>query len=492
MSFAPLMRKDLVLLARRRWWFFARGGIMLLLAIMGIWQLMRVIERMSYGAPPTYLAREAFGVFTMTLMVLIGLAAPGFGTGSLEEARATGTLDLLRLASISRMRLALVKLLAASAWPALIALSLAPFLALWSLYGGTTGITLVASVLLIGITGILLAAMGLFSRALVSNSNGAMGLAYTLGLAYTIGWPVFLFMIDVPDDGVGALSTTAALIMIQDGGSSGDLWWVSFIFAAIGIVTCGLGAGIALVFRDSRIRSRIEERTAAPAHVMRPSRAVWNGALLWREIRTGGGKGRAWMTRIGWGLSLFCLFLSLILDDKDSEMITFLIAFPVIPGLMLGVLSAATVASEKENGTLGPLLLAPHGPQRIVLTKFLGVIGRCAPAFLFPLAYFPLIADQIGGKNDLLFMAALIPTTFMFGSFGLLCSVLFRRTAVAVAATFIGSFLQLFLMGWLVDELPGMGSRAELYTFVFLVFAAQVVWVIAAASTMESFARKAV
>lgn len=107
--------------------------------------------------------------------------------------------------------------------------------------------------------------------------------------------------------------------------------------------------------------------------------------------------------------------------------------------LLLPIMTAGTVTSEKERDTLGILLITKLDPWTIVLEKFL---SRVVPMLLYILMSLPLlaVAYSLGGvENGQVLQAGvvLVLCVLQVGSLSVLCSVWFRTTAQAVIASYV-------------------------------------------------------
>ncbi len=115
--------------------------------------------------------------------------------------------------------------------------------------------------------------------------------------------------------------------------------------------------------------------------------------------------------------------------------------------LLLPMITAGTITSEKERDTLGILLITKLGPWTIVLEKFL---SRVVPMLLYILMALPLlaVAYSLGGvENGQVLQAGviLVLCVLQVGSLAVLCSVWFRTTPQAVICTYLLLGLMHFL-----------------------------------------------
>lgn len=430
MSLIPLIQKDLTLIARRKRWFAARGVIVGLLLLITAPLFLILWFSVREGQPASSSARGLFLTFTWTQIGLIALTAPALGAASLSDTRTDASLDLLRLASISRPSLAFAKLFGSSLWPIILACSQIPFLALWSLWGGVTGTEMLAAVALTATLAVALIALGLGAGTAIPSPGLAFATSYGLAIVYCIFIPIGFNAL--PGDWGVRLHPINALHAILVQKPTASSWPYSLLAVLALSVVCGATGAVFLLFRD------IAKRAGTALGRDRKSRKVWDRSVMWRELRSSGGRRTALFVRVSWVLSAVVTAAS-ILTHGDVKDFATVITFALVPPVLFAVLGASSIAAEKEAGTILPLILAPHGSTRVVVGKALGILIRGVPAFIGP-----LLIVVLEGFDDEYLVGWLV---MFFGSLhlgvvGLLCSVLFRRVPLAVAGAFIGGAFQ--------------------------------------------------
>ena len=166
---------------------------------------------------------------------------------------------------------------------------------------------------------------------------------------------------------------------------------------------------------------------------------------------------------MSWFLSAGVLVFSWSTTSSDLREILAVVAYGPLPGLVFLVLGATAITSEKEAGTLHPLLLSPLGPWRIVSSKYAGVLIQGLPMFVAPLVH-----GLVEGKPVYLYgLVSSILVCAYLGATALLCSVLFRRMTTAIVSSVVSLLIQMVcscnLITGLVIALPatlmGMGQR---------------------------------
>lgn len=115
--------------------------------------------------------------------------------------------------------------------------------------------------------------------------------------------------------------------------------------------------------------------------------------------------------------------------------------------LIVPLFTAGAITAEKERQTLALLLLTTLTPRQIVVQKF---ASRMTPILSFVFLSFPLlaIAYTFGGVTIaelLIGILMLVYTCLELGAFAILCSVYFRTTVEALAATYLGCPLFAFV-----------------------------------------------
>ena len=127
---------------------------------------------------------------------------------------------------------------------------------------------------------------------------------------------------------------------------------------------------------------------------------------------------------------------------KQDFIIFYSILFGLEFGLVIFVVPAITggaISGEKDHGTLDVLIATALGTHRIIIGKLLSSISKL---MLYVVSSLPVLAliFTMGGANlgDLCkYIFLVILTAIYIGSFGILMSVIFRKTSTATAITYI-------------------------------------------------------
>lgn len=131
--------------------------------------------------------------------------------------------------------------------------------------------------------------------------------------------------------------------------------------------------------------------------------------------------------------------------------------------IILPILTAGSIAGERERQTLDIMLTAPVSPLSIVLGK---LFASMADIFLFVISSLPAmsIAFLYGGikwQYLLVFMVSIMCIAFFSGSIGIWCSATYKKTIVSVIMAmvvelviFVGTFVVLMAVYyWKYEQL---------------------------------------
>ena len=491
----PLLRKELVVIARQRRTFWLRAGALALLTLLMLPLLIQLIVQAQRGFGVKNTAEILFQMFVWTQFGLLVLGAPAFSAGSITTERRLGTIDLLKLAAIRAPTLTLGKLLGAVALPALLVLSEIPFLFVWTLFGGIDPQAILATLVLSTAITVLLVAMALLTSAMTRTSGIAMVVSYLLALAY-----LFLPLWGAPflPRGFSDWTIHVALAKVLNNHTLTVFpWWNSAIVAGVASLAFSFLASVFLVSPPSI--QRLLDRTSIGSGQRRQSRRVWSQPVLWREIYCGGGRRVTTFLNVSTAVSVCCFLGACYAKDETVRGILggITLALPPVAG---GVLGAISVSLEKEGGSMAALLLLPSSSTTVVLGKFAGACVRTLPLAVMPflLGFVRLEPLWMWGSLSSALVSVLLISS------GVLFSTVFAKSAVAVAVTFAGTILYSFCCCNVFAMLPmmllspmGGGDDALGRGMVFLItcvlYAMMIATVLAiAVGLFETRAREAV
>ena len=159
-------------------------------------------------------------------------------------------------------------------------------------------------------------------------------------------------------------------------------------------------------------------------------------------------------------LGLYCLTLAVIglftlvaisassypLYNSYTIKQDFIIFYSILFGLEFSLvifvvlaITGGTISGEKDHGTLDMLIATSLGTYRIIIGKLLSAVSKL---MLYVVSSLPVLAlvftmggASFGGLGKYIFIVIL--TAIYIGSFGILMSVIFRKTSTATAITYI-------------------------------------------------------
>ena len=185
-------------------------------------------------------------------------------------------------------------------------------------------------------------------------------------------------------------------------------------------------------------------------------RSIHSSPLIWKELRKTILRGRKITGTIGITISLALITLiygfgaiMVFLGAEEAQMM-YSALFMGMGILFTVIFSATCITSEKESRSWPLLLSTPLSDWQILLGKFVGILRRCLPIWLFFLLYVILFCSKkIFHPIAILQMSMLITgvVVFLSGS-GIYFSTRFRRTTSAVVAN-----LAMALILWILIPL---------------------------------------
>lgn len=142
--------------------------------------------------------------------LLVSFLTPSLTAGALNGERELGTYDLLRMASISPVRIVAGKLIASVGYTVLLVFATLPLLSLALLLGGVEMLQLAVATAVIMASALLFSSLGLFVSARMTSKLGSTIVTYTITIAIVIGMAVFtLFAFPILSDLVYGSSSVA-------------------------------------------------------------------------------------------------------------------------------------------------------------------------------------------------------------------------------------------------------------------------------------------
>ena len=493
--FGPIFGKELRVTSRKKRSYALRVGYLGLLLLCLLMTYAASGHR--YGGVAQQVQDQAelgaafFAVFSMFCVIAMGLIAPVLSSTAIGSERLAKTLPVLLMTPISAWQIVSGKLLSRLlAALTLMGLSL-PVLALVRLLGGVELHQMVA--VLCVCTGFALssAAIGLLYSTLFNRAYVVILLAFATQLFLYMFVPMIVGLCVSHTAQTGRIFLEAmiavhpAMAVYREADPSG------FIFARLPdhwqlCTAIQIGLAILLVMLSSLSVRRLARRegsresgvpalaepvfsTTPPPPPLPPALAdlaappplayaapalptprkaveVSDHPILWREVR------RPLLPRLWMRITAAVLCISLLLltylamgigdafdSSRHEEQIGFAIVFAGLYWLLVSVLSATGIASEKESDTWTLLLTAPVSGRAVVWGKVAGLLRRLIWPMALIAAHFALFT--LVGYVPLLTLPFVLWVIISFNSIwiatGLYLSLRLRRVTFAVAANLL-------------------------------------------------------
>lgn len=168
----------------KRWWI-----------VLGIWfavllGLLALARAAASGEPELLVGPFMFGSLALFVLLLACLIVPSLTSGAINGERQGGTLAVLQATLLRPWEIVAAKLGAAVVTAAAFLLATIP-LAVWCMAEGGVGLgAVLVTYLLLLVTCLVLAAVGLASSAVVRRASLSAVVAYAVVFALTIGTPI--------------------------------------------------------------------------------------------------------------------------------------------------------------------------------------------------------------------------------------------------------------------------------------------------------------
>jgi ABC-type transport system involved in multi-copper enzyme maturation permease subunit len=476
--FGPIFSKELRVASRRKRNYLLRvlylGGLLLFLLLA--WS----ITRQSYGYAGVAARQQQqeqlggffFMFFSMFSVCAMGLIGPVLTSTAINGERDAKTLHVLLMTPLSAWQIVSGKLFSRLLTAmTLIGLSL-PVLALVRLLGGVELEQMLAIICLSAVVAMVSAALGLLLSIMVRRAYAVILLSYLLmGVVYLFA-PMMLLMLWAPRaagrSAMGWVQTIAELNPFWCAGfiANGQMrmWGISWvncfvlhvvIAGALLVIAAvvlrrlarreGEGAGVVTapkpaLLRDEKSGSVSTPQIAAAALSKRKSRAeVSDHPILWRELRRPLMASR-WQRIVG---SIACLGMLLLTYaacaannqlGQDDTQIGYAWVFFTLLMLLACVLSATSIAQEKEGDQWLVLLASPLSGSAIVWGKAIGVLRRMLWPMMLVFVHFLIfrVAGVISPATFLMVITIMVLFNVIWIATGVTLSLLCRKVTIAV------------------------------------------------------------
>lgn len=473
-----ILRKEILGGGRHGRYYAVRGTYVLLLAFVTIPAILYQIDRLENAATfsSSRLGQDFTIPFGILQFLLVALIAPALSMNALQSERASGGLELLRVAGVGPLSIVAGKFAARMMWLLLFVVSGLPLFMAGTLMGGVgleTAALLVAHAAAAAAVG---TGLGFSLSGGFRQSVPAMVLAYMVLGALYLGPPLALVFYDeaipntrVPDAWYAWSSPIAAIVMHSDGSVPRWVAWgsiapqlvLAFLFLLPSIYFARPREG----FRSSApTRKKVKDvahgraDAATPLAPLQWRPVIHGNPIAWRDARAARRGLSARVLRICYvalaGLVTAGALLASAVDrnghaDFGRIAIFLLVAGAGVVGLVVG---SGAIAEERERRSMPLLRLSRMSAFDVLAGKLWGLF-----VYLWPLLLMPLGVGLLFFRQDvwtpLMVLAMTAVIVFACASVGLAFSSVARRPATAVGLSVSTSLIYIVVPPMLVKFL---------------------------------------
>ena len=420
-------------------------------------------------------SRAFMGFFVSVVTLAAIFFVPAFAANSVTLEREQGTFDLLRMTLVRPSGIIAAKLVNSVGLFLLVIIAGFPVLGAafflvgldWGQVAQTMLVTL-GGATMYGLIGIAVSARAKSGPRAIAASYGLvivlvwLGPSFVARIPLALGWPRAL---------LAGLSPFVALIAVQ----VGKLDWWEF---GVGLfIQAGIAALLFLIALRA-LRRAAEPKKVETRKPIDDPKLVWRRRLrfpfyiidpLKRKKPIKDGRNPAAVKEFRWGLArqgtmparMFCaglvVFFPVVVGAVGTESYRPLLVAQLVGTLLIGpALVAGSLTRERELGNLDMLRLTLLRPREIVLGKLTAGLVSVSPVALAGLAWTPVCLPWARAEHWTLFVTAygtLIVSVWLCLVLSLLASLLVRRTATALALSYMFSFLAFVGGAWIVRYL---------------------------------------
>lgn len=163
----------------------------------------------AFGPDPRKAGQPIFATLLGIQVLLVCFLAPSFTTSAITGEKERQTYDLLRTTLLSARSLVLGKLISALGYVFLLLLATVPLQSVAFLLGGISGIELFISQLIILVSAVTFAMLGLFFSAMMRTTLASSVVTFATSLGITFGLPA-LALITTPFIGIALSGPTTS------------------------------------------------------------------------------------------------------------------------------------------------------------------------------------------------------------------------------------------------------------------------------------------
>jgi ABC-type transport system involved in multi-copper enzyme maturation permease subunit len=536
---SPVLRKELVQIANRPRTYGIRTLYLIGLSVLlGIFWAARGDPETSTPSETAAFGAEMFRGIVWVEFAVAALLTPAFTANLLVGEKRANTLGLLFMTRLRSVHIVQDKGLSRIAYMAQFLLLGIPFLYVCLMFGGVT--TGQIATCMMGIMAMTLLGLGLslFFSTLLSSYFAALSATYVVLFVMIFLFPIVIQMLLLAltfgmrpggQPGFPAEAAMAVLLwtnpfytvafestagmrgIVRFMGSTWIVemaWLMSFLFS--------LGVYGFSVFLSALVLPKMKEKKAAPkksglerlrelsalrillrvpvlpflllAELLERRSRIRRNGVYWREAGLVGRPGRMAMVYLTGFLCYFYILIVVVagLATGGSEMDTTALVLYVLSFmssvLFLAVAAAASISTEREEGTLELLLSTRVGLSALVVGKFLGIL-RASVVYILPCLALGLLRMALIDAFDVVAICVMgAVMTVYFGSvaaLGVFFSAASRTSMRAVGLTLLSIFVLCAgfpLAGELARDFLGQDLGSELRKLAML--ASPPTWII--------------
>ena len=483
------------LTASRRWQGYALRSLLVLLLLLGlsaVWLVgsngagVGVVQQMAQ------IGQSFYGVMSLILLGLVGLAAPAATAGAICTDKARGNLVLLFATDLTDAEIVLGKL-AARLVPVLgLIACAAPVLVLAALFGGVDPEMLTGAILVCLACAIFGCTMALTLSVWGRKTHEVLLATYAFGILWLLTAPLWAALVmNLPGWArppwmpgyLALLPYNPAFLVLAPLGTPpgmspiglGEQAWfcVLGVLASVVLAAAATWRIRAVVIRQAG-REEATRQRARPAEVRRgtlawldrlfPSPSLDGNPVLWYEWHRQ--RPSRWSVAV-WGLfgvlsSGFSLWAIVdVLSGTGGDFDAVINGMQVSAGMLLLSVSAATsLAEERQRGSLDVLLTTPLSTRSIVLGKWWGAFRGVPPLTLWPVLIASALSTHTGyALGPLLIGGLVVAYGAAITSLGLALATWLPRMGQAIGLT-AGLYLVVLIAAMPIGMITFGGNAA--------------------------------
>lgn len=466
MLVGPILSRELLTTPRRPRHYVVRGmaaSLFFVLLWTG-WQAILGFQTEQKLGDLAHFNAILFPLFAYTQLALVIFAASMYGATSVSYEKDRRTFVLLLVTRLFDSEIVLDKFLGAMLQVAAAMLAGLPVVAITMLLGGVGGGQLVETYAVTFGAALASAALGVFIAVWRDKTFQAVAMTILTLVFALLAVEVLAASSREGAQWAASLSPFRAIADVVDptlrtagplAGPALGFLLTSLAISALSLTTAIVGLrrwnprGEPIQQPDAETSPAAEE--GAPRR--RPSRAVWDNPVLWREMRTRAYGTRPIVIKLGYLLVSAILLASVFLappsvDDPRSAAILAraLVPMCVLSLLLVNAQAIAAVTSERDLKAIDILLATDLTPKEFVYGKMLGVFYNAKEMIAAPVLAILVFAFQGWiGPIGALYLLAPLAVAYVFSTvLGIHAALRYESSRVALANS-LGTMFLLFV-----------------------------------------------